>query len=366
MNLVISSRVGLERHYGDGAFDAVRDALDAYVAASGSSSIVAFLDVAESMAPLGLQPISSTTSGSVLAGVRAVRRMLPTIDSVFIVGNDHVVPYWQFTNPVGDRRVDPDAIVYSDNPYGTTSDTLEDYLAPPIAVGRLADSASGSIDDFITALTACTENHNRRRIVSDSAAVVNDEWFDVTLGVINELAPPVSAWRTPTFQIGPANRGDINRRYLYFNLHGFLDDPAWKGFDDRRAQFFTVATPDSFERSDVSGSIVFAENCYGALTPGKDLANSCALKLLHEGAAALVGATGLAFGSHIAPNALLENADFLAQQFFARACAGASTCGAALVGARRDYRDVERTPMTNAFKQKTLMQFTLLGDPSLN
>jgi hypothetical protein len=365
MNLVISSRAGVERFYGTSGFTAVRAALDDYVS-STAASVLALVDDAESMALLGLEPMPATASGSVLGAIRSIHRLLPAIDSIFIVGNDHIVPYWQFANPVTDRGVDPDWTVYSDNPYGALADTFDAYVAPGLAVGRLPDALNGTLDDFVAAIAACAANHRHRRFASGSAAVVNAEWFEATRAVIASLSPPVSAWPAPGFQLGASNRSDIDRAYLYFNLHGFAADPAWKGFDDRRGQFFTVATPDSFDRAEVNGSIVFAENCYGALTAGKTLQSSCALKLVREGAAAVVGATGLAFGSHIAPNALLENADLLAKQFFTHACAGIGSVGAALVSARDAYRRDGTTSAANAFKQKTLLQFTLLGDPSLN
>jgi hypothetical protein len=364
MNLVISSRGSIERFYGPDGFAAVRAALDDYVS-STAASVLAFVDDDESMALFGLGPMPATASGSILGAIRSIHRLLPAIESIFIVGNDHIVPYWQFANPVTDRGVDPDWTVYSDNPYGALTDTFDAYVAPSLAVGRLPDALNGRLDDFVAAIAACAANHRNRRIASGSAAVVNAEWFEATRAVIATLSPPVSAWPAPGFQLGAGNRRDIDRAYLYFNLHGFVADPAWKGFDDRRGQFFTVATPDSFDRAEVSGSIVFAENCYGALTAGKTIQSSCALKLLREGAT-VVGATGLAFGSHIAPNVLLENADLLAQQFFTHACASMAPIGTALVRAREAYRNDGATSAANAFKQKTLLQFTLLGDPSLN
>jgi len=93
------------------------------------------------------------------AGIRQIRRELrmdqpSDSNSLFIIGGDSIVPYWQFQNPVQDRGVDRDAIVYSDNPYGTFNDNLygpvggpqDGYLNPGLAVGRLADAANGTAD----------------------------------------------------------------------------------------------------------------------------------------------------------------------------------------------------------------------------
>jgi hypothetical protein len=109
---------------------------------------------------------------------------------------------------------------------------------------------------------------------------------------------------------------------------------------------------------------VFAENCYGAQTPGRTPSNSCALSLVQQGAA-FVGATGLAFGSHLAPNFFLDDADALARSFWSEFTSGAKL-GEALRRARADYLNDPNTPETNPFKQKTLLQFILLGDPGWN
>jgi hypothetical protein len=99
-----------------------------------------------------------------------------------------------------------------------------------------------------------------------------------------------------------------------------------------------------------------------ACAKGKTASTSCALRLLQQGCGAFIGATGLAFGSHIQPDLLMENADLLAMSFF-QSVSGPSV-GDALVRARQAFQAALPTAATNAFCQKTLLQFMLLGDPA--
>ncbi|MDP1857483.1 MAG: C25 family cysteine peptidase, partial [Gemmatimonadaceae bacterium] len=259
--------------------------------------------------------------------------------------------------------VDPDAIVYSDNPYGATGDTLDEYLAPALPVGRIADSATGDAQGFVDLIEEVGKNRSERPALSGATSVVNREWSATSAHIARFLASPVLQREAPDYELDDLHKSDTTRRHLYFNLHGFLDDRTWKGFDPIRGQFFTVATPNSFDREHAAGAIVFIENCYGALTVRKDATTSCALRLLQQGCAAVIGATGLAFGSHMHPNFLLENADHLARLFF-ESLAGGLSVGGALVRARQVYKSDASIPATNVFKRKTLLQFTLLGDPA--
>jgi hypothetical protein len=242
---------------------------------------------------------------------------------------------------------------------------MEQYLVPPVPVGRLAVYDGATLEEFLAMIRSATENRVRRPIRFGSLAVVNEDWLEVSQAAGRTL-PPIVDWRvSPGYQMNAGTQVDSDRRFLYFNLHGFPDQPSWKGFDAVRGHFTTAVEPSAFEERFVSGSIAFAENCYGAFVNGKTPQNSCGMRLLSQGAA-LIGATGLAFGSHVAPRLLLADADFLAREFFEAISIGVRNIGEALRQARREYFLDSTTPSTNPYKQKTLLQFTLLGDPAWN
>jgi hypothetical protein len=161
-----------------------------------------------------------------------------------------------------------------------------------------------------------------------------------------------------------ATRQDAARRTLYFNLHGFTDDPDWKCYSTVQKDFVAAVTPDGLDRSCVAGALSFAECCYGGQIEGRSAEDSCALKLVQEGAS-FIGATGLAFGSYIASDVFLEDADFLARAFFEGVGVG-QPIGLALRNARKLYLNdsVEaRSGSVWQYKQKTLLQFVLFGNP---
>jgi hypothetical protein len=360
MNLTVSLKKPLAAKYGDDGFAKIDAALARYAPAADETEVV-YLDDETSMARLGMQPVLATNPGGLTPGIRQFG-LKPAGDSLFIIGGDSILPHWQFQNPVSSRVADRDLLVYTDNPYGSTGDSLDDYLQPKIPVGRLADPDDGTAEDFVKSIDAVTANHRQRAARIGSAAVYNDQWRNDTMKVAAQLTAPIDMHASPGYQVTNGNRSDLNRRYLYFNLHGFAEDSAWKGFDPVTGQFFAALTPDSFDSSYISGSVVYAENCYGAWTVGKGPDNSCAMRLLDQGAAAVVGATGLAFGSYISPGMLLDNADELAQAFFALSRSGDSV-GRALLEARNQF--VAHNPSADAFMKKTLLQFILLGDPTL-
>ena len=362
MLLVVTIRSPLESKYGREGFERIQAALAQYGDALAAPPLLLFLDDADSMSQIGLGTAKGLNGGALLLHIREIRGAISAVDALFIVGGDSVFPYWQFQNPVRDRGVDPDEVVYTDNPYGSDGDSLFDYLAPKLPVGRLADAANGTTGDFLKLIAAASGNHRQRATRNGSAAVYNEQWKDQVDKVAQELTSPLDEYSTPTYRVTSGNRSDLDRRLLYFNLHGFLNDSEWKGFNPISGQFFSALTPDSFDRTYVSGSVVFAENCYGGWTVGKNSSNSCAMRLLDQGVAGMVGATGLAYGSHISPGMLLENADQLARSFFNNNVRGESI-GQSLVDARKEFLHSNQNP--DVFLQKTLLQFTLLGDPSL-
>ena len=362
MNLGVSLRAPLERRYGPDGYAAIRNALDRYTASVADGAVIAMLDDEDEARQFGFVTAAATPP-SIVAAVRQLREQLPAVTSLLLIGGDTLVPVWQLDNPVTDRRADPDRVVLSDNPYGTTADSLEEYVAPALPVGRLIEPPGRSASDVVAMIDATAGHHQRFTRRPGSAAIFNREWEEPAREVMNLLMPTVDEHQTPGYQIDAGNIDDLHRGFVYFNLHGFPDDTAWKAFDPVRGAFATVLTPAALTTLEMSGAIVFAENCYATLVP--DGRATCATEMLRRGAGAFVGPTGLSFGSHIRPDLLLDNSDFLARNFIGRVVSGTRT-GDALAAARHDYvTDASVSPF-NPFKLKTLLQYRLLGDPSLN
>ncbi len=76
----------------------------------------------------------------------------------------------------------------------------------------------------------------------------------------------------------------------------------------------------------------------------------------------MIGATGVAYGAHVAPDFVLDDADQLAKNFWTE-CGEGQTIGTALSQARARYLGGDDAVGLNPYKEKTLLQFVLLGDP---
>jgi hypothetical protein len=363
--LIVTVRRKLEEAYGSDGYTSVREALNKYAATAGG--VVWAVDDEGDGRALGLNAAPGTDSGAILLAVRAARsRLGAAAGSLLIAGGDSVVPHFQINNPVTDRILDTDLVVLSDNPYGANDETALEHLAPSLPVGRIAQP-DGDCKSFVALIEGMTEAGTRAADarLPGAALVVNEDWVAYSQNVAAAMAGPLDWHISPGYEMNSGTLADAARRILYFNLHGFSGDPDWKGYSTQLATWVTAVSPDAFVESYVKGAIAFAECCYGAQTSGRSAANSCALKLVSQGAA-FVGATGLAYGSYLAPGFFLEDADYLGRSFFSGLSAG-NGVGVALRDARRAYLyDANNENLSGAawqYKQKTLLQFVLLGDP---
>jgi hypothetical protein len=359
--LIVTARNALQESYGSAGYAQIREALDAWAAVDGDR-VVAVDDPAD-MQAMKLPPATDVPT-DILRAIRAANRLYPTLaQSVLLAGGSSILPFFSFTNPVTDRSTDPDPNVLSDNPYGTLADS--ELLAPSLPVGRLAVPDGAGVNDFVTMVESLP--HRSKAPVAGqpgSALVVNQDWADFSRRVAQAMPDPLIWHLAPGYEMNAATAQDAARSVLYFNLHGFSGEPDWECYSMVQKDFVPAVTPDGIDRSSVAGALSFAECCYGAQIQGRSANDSCALKLVQEGAS-FIGATGLAFGSYIASDLFLEDADFLARAFFQGVGAG-QPIGSALSNARKLYlNDSAEARSGNVwqYKQKTLLQFVLLGNP---
>jgi hypothetical protein len=125
MMLAVTVRTALEDRYRSAGYQSIRDALKAYAEAAGT--VVVALDDADDMRAYGLPAALGGEPGSLLLALRSLRRATGPVESILLVGGHDILPHCQVANPVNDRSVDADAVVLSDNPYGTDADTLDQY-----------------------------------------------------------------------------------------------------------------------------------------------------------------------------------------------------------------------------------------------
>ncbi len=367
MLLAFSSRDRLVAHFGADGFERVAAALDAYSDALYTKRIAnrfVFIDDPQSVNEYGIAPVKLGSWRDAAAGVRGVAKALDSqgyeVDNVVIVGGHRIIPFCDLPNPALHRSIDTDMNVWSDNPYGAFGAGVEaDFLEPEAAVGRIIDGGGRNPQSLVDNIEWVIRHHTNPRQLAGGCVFSNIEWGMESAKVAREIPGEITWRQSPGYRVTAANAGDLERRYLYFNLHGFLNSPEWSGVDAQNARYVDAVRPGALRSCTLEGCRIVAENCYGAWVIGKTARNSCAVRAVAQGATTFLGATGLAYGSYLSHQIQLGNAAVLARDFLRHNSAGASS-GEALQRARGRV-----AAGATVYDQKTALQFVLFGDPTL-
>jgi hypothetical protein len=359
---IVTSSAGMQRIYGAEGYQLIL----AKSRELTSSIPGAQFNVLDDVLSMGQHSAAKeNTPSSLNAALSQLTDMPPaannTQPSILILGDHRIFPYFQVPNPV-QNPIDPDSNVLTDNPYGSgDSQNPNDWLQPELVVGRIAAGVSDSAQDFCKLLDVQISLRKARPIRAGYVEFTSRQWQNTSAFVMSALASPNRVFVSPDDRIAAPNASNLDCKFLYCNLHGFQNQPAWQGFDPGTGSYVPALTPDAFSAQYLQGSIVFSEACYGLQTQGRNTSSSCALSLLAAGAA-VVGSTGLAFGSSTPQPQTLIDADALARGFFDRALQPNATLGSCLQAARLSLQ--QSAPTLDVYLQKTLLEFQLLGDPS--
>jgi len=353
MLLAISSLTGLTATYGQAGADQLRSALGRLTAA---------IPAAQSLL---LQ--SPTDSASLyaelknwLAGQRIGAAQLA--EGILIVGDQRVFPSFSVANPVSDP-IDPDGTVLTDNPYGQFDwSTPDQATLPPVPVGRLAVGVDQPVSALASLVDAITNRRSRGAMRTGYVEVTTRQWQNASSSVLSAIVPSARVFVSPDQHIDSSSASALDCKYLYCNLHGFISNAPWYGYDNSLSSMMPALTPDAFQPAFVTGTVAFSEACYGLATLGKRTSASNALSLLAAGAASVVGSTGLAFGTADPRGQSLIDADVLARTFFNTILSSGTSVGRALIAARQALRNTGAGGDT--YLRKTLLEFQILGDPS--
>ncbi len=352
--LIVTSSAGMQSVYGASGYQSIVAKVRRF--ASIASADFRVLDDAVSMAQFARAQDNMAQS---LNAALNQAGLLLNVSSILILGDHRVFPYFQRPNPVQDRT-DPDTYVLTDNPYGA-GNSSDPWLQPSLAVGRIAAGVSDSAQDFCDLLDTQITLRQSRPARVGYVEITSRQWQNTSAFVMSFMASPNRVFVSPDDRLTSANASSLNCKYLYCNLHGFQNQAIWQGFDPGTASYVPALTPDAFSPQFLQGSIVFSEACYGLQTVGRSTSSSCALSLLAAGAA-VVGSTGLAFGSATPQVQRLIDADAMARGFFDAALQPNATLGKCLQAARNSLRQSALT--LDPYVRKTLLEFQLLGDPS--
>lgn len=343
-------------------------------------------------------------------------------DSVFIIGGPDIIPFCRLPNP----SFDSDREVLSDNPYGTKDSA---YLLPERVVGRIPDGSEQNPAFLLQQLAGIIRRQRlelispkvltplplrmlegllpsraRQSIAAlDNTLQFEQDWLELNMGKGEQFLdtgragkmPPffysAEAWKqstetlrrflfndspiafSPPMQAQNFDARQLERaRLLHFNLHGFQNTSNWYG-QSQASRLVTspslsslplAFTPDLAAGVKSSGTVVFSEACYGSFMAGKKVNESVALTLLAGGASAVVASTVISYGS---AGEELSCAGHLAYYFWRGVLTQGYTFGRALQAAKIEYARERLGAGHNLTGDdaKTLLEFVLLGDPTI-
>jgi hypothetical protein len=367
--VIISNRSALQSKYGTAGLKKIQAAIKQLIVADKARNLNSLLVFADDQAAM------KKAKGKAVTDVTDAEQNKSAVDSLFnfykpdyimLLGAQDIIPHCRFRIPIPD---DDDTFTLSDVPYACDapfSRNAGDFIAPGRVLGRLPDITGVADPAYIIALIQNSIKwKSLKSSVYNSYFSLSVKWWQkstrLSLGNIFQDNTKLKLAPTAT---GPYTKAALKPMMHFFNCHGASRTPEFYGQPNEDSDSFPVCMSSPLLKDKITyGTVAAAECCYGALLynpnrPGKidqPIANS----YLQNNAIAYVGSTTIAYG----PADSLGSADYITQYFLIAIKKGASSGRAFLEAQQRfvEKGDVKMDPAD----LKTIIQFLLLGDPSL-
>lgn len=389
--VMITSRQGLEKQYGEENLESISQAIEMVKNHTknlpGWNAYSVYIDDPICTDQLNLPPAIATDPWSIKNFIKDLDLVLASkgekIGALLIVGSDKVIPFHLLPNPLDDF----DTHVPSDNPYACDD---ENYFIPLWPIGRLPGSSGNNPEPLVRQLSKISmvrqfepstykkppwlvrliQKLFRRsftKSLTPSFGYTAEVWRRASHAVYRPIGKPHQLKISPP--INAKKISTINRKsthLAYYNLHGLEDSSEWYGqrdpVEDQLGPDYPIALrPEDIKNGGRAPKIVFSEACFGANIVNKNVEEAICLKFLDSGSQVVVGSTCTSYGSISTP---LIAADLLGKAFWTYLQdgypAGESLRRAKIhlakeMNKRQGYLDGE--------DQKTLISFVLYGDP---
>lgn len=362
--ILVTNYSALSKKYGGNGRKAVLDAVKALAAADKARGLTTQLvDISDAAA-------MKKFKGAAVRSALNERQCKDAVDAIYaaakpdylvLLDGPDVVPHLILDNPAGN---DGDQKVPSDLPYASDAPFTKRDAAAFAAVTRVVGRIPGVTEAKDPGLlikqikAAAAFKPLKRADYLGHFAVSASVWEKSTEESVNNI------FGSPAIKLCPPSESPAVAKLLaplchFINCHGAEVDPKFYG--QKGQQYPTAMTSDDVAKGAKRNALVAAECCYGAQlydpvqAQGKwPISNA----YLGAGAVGFFGSTTIAYGPEEGNGA----ADLLTQYFLIDALAGASL-GRACLQARQKFVLGEK--MEDPVNLKTLAQFILLGDPSL-
>ncbi len=363
IKVIITSKTNLQNKY-EKKFTAVDKLLRQLAASDKKRQLdthIIYIDDKTSCKKVGIKPVAAVTKQSAKEAVDAVARKLNPA-YILLFGSQDIFPFQEVKNPAKDD----DPTVPTDLPYACESAYGTDvsaYTGPVRVVGRIPDIPATVDMKYLGIVFKNIIGYKKipSAKLDKYFSVSAYEWRKSTAETITnlfgnagslKLAPPAKPAYTAK---------DLSPLVHFYNCHG---SPIDSNFYGQKGKQYPVAQHSANLNGKIStGTVVASECCYGATVYNPDSEDSKSLSIantyFYNHAISFVGSSTVAYG----PATGQGLADLITQYFVRNVKQGAST-GRAFLEARQKFLSVSG-PHLDVYELKTLAQFYLLGDPSV-
>jgi len=363
IKVIISSKKNLQTKYGN-KFQTVEKMLADLVKADIKREIttqIVYIDDPVTAKKAGITVVSSVTRQSAKKAVDGIYKKLKPA-YIVLFGAQDVFPFQEIKNPANDD----DDIVPSDLPYACDaaySNSISSFTGPTRVVGRIPDIPSVPDIDYLKIVFDTIINYKRvkQEKLQNYFAVTADVWKGSTQQSLSNIFANNTKLKDCPPAIPPYLVSDLQPLTHFYNCHGSPVDSKFYG--QKGNNYPTAQHSPNLNGKISEGTIIAAECCYGAelFDPANEGTHnlSIANTYFKNKAVAFTGSSTIAYG----PSTGNGLADLLTQYFIKNIINGSSS-GRALLEARQKFLSVSG-PHLDPYELKSLAQFYLLGDPSL-
>ena len=383
VKLSVTLKRRLEHKYDRDALTKINTAIQEWINADadrGIQTVHVELDNSKEMRKRGVKPVLGTVTP--LKVKRAVDELWKRLRPKYLVlfGGDDVVPMFTVPNPTLYWRqgvTDWDRMLRTDNPYASSKafdpQDIESYLVPDRVIGRMPDMQGGVkrsdpawLLDYLK--TATTWAPKRPDFYKKTYAICTSESKSAGRECMQFISKPVSDLLVspPTRDTATAARNRLSAPLHLIKCHGTRLDASFWGKGKR---FVRAIKSTTLKACLTPATVVGTTCCWGAqiFSPNARHARHgkwpLASTYLRKGALGFVGSTGRAwFGGDT-----MGFADYIVADYLKWILRHASI-GRALLESKHGYMCyyLEGGGTADALDQKTLVEYVLLGDPSIH
>jgi len=378
IKLSVTVRGSLERKYNAANLKLVDRAVKDWIAQDrmrGIKTIHVAVDDAAAMKELDVPAIKGTaTASKIKSAIDALWQRL-TPDYLVLFGGDEIVPHFVVANPSYDDSGDDDKEVPTDNPYASSrrwsASKRSSYLIPDRVIGRIPDMIEdGDPSWLVDYLATATHWTPETPSTFDKAyTICASPWEAAGEACVEYLGKDASILLVspPEEDGSAAPQRQLASRLHMIKCHGSPLDPRF--FGQRGDSYPTALFSGTLKPRLKPGTVAAAMCCYGAqvFSPSDKAAAvpgawPLASTYLRGGAPGFVGSTMIAWVG----DKTMVCADWIATGYLKSVLGGASI-GRAFLEAKQDYvRWIsEQGSSPDRADEKTLIEFVLLGDPSI-